>query len=160
MIQITSMVLLFTGLGFAADDPMRPKATREKLIGTWLGHVRINADGLQPLVGQDLAGNQVKGIALAFQLLASTKQQTLTFHKDGSAVNALTRGRKIQEKRGSWKLLQARRDQLTIELTHAQDTQAVRMEFRLLDNDRMDLVLPGAIRKGITHRFTRQKPPG
>jgi hypothetical protein len=138
-----------------------PRATREKLVGTWVGKVRVDADGLKknPFVGADLPDKKVKGVALVFQLLASTRQQTLTFAKDGTAVNALSRWGQRQEKKGTWKLLEARGDRLTVQITHAKDKQVVRLRLRMLDNDHMELELPGIITEGFSHRFTRQKPP-
>ena len=168
MIRMVSLGLLFAGLGMgvssAGDEPKRvgPQATKEKLVGTWLGEVRIDADGLKknPLVGKDMPDDKVKGVAQAFRLLASTKQQTLTLEKDGTAINALSHGGTLQEKNGAWKLLEAQGDRVTVQITHAVDKQVARMRFRMLDDDQMELELPGIFTEGISHRFTRQKPPG
>jgi hypothetical protein len=139
-----------------------PKASKEKLVGTWVGKVRVDADELKknPFVGEAMPDGKIHAVALVFRLLASTKQQTLTFAKDGTVINALSRWGKRQEKKGTWKLLKARGDRLTVQISHAGEKQVIRLRFRMLDDDHMELELPGTISQGISHRFTRQKPRG
>lgn len=166
MIPFLSIALLLMGPGiepavvcsFQAEQGIQ--ATRDKLVGTWVGKVRIDVDGLKqnPFISKDMSDRQIQGVAHAYQLLASLKQQTLTFGNDGTVVNVLASRGKRQEKKGTWKLQEVEGKRLTVLINYTEDRQVVRMHFHMLEPDQLELELKEKVAKGITHRFTRQKP--